>query len=162
MKGPVSGIQWLSTTAVLIWYSRTPNVSESTAGKPEGGLANTNRHVHFGEVLNHRHSTKDRRNSNSASARRPVEKLQQEADLRLRPRIAEANAEIASRPAALYRRAEVMNPYSREDPAKELPGSTSEERAQHARLRRRMQPNPGLTVSASRWRPDEKGGYRHE
>ncbi|PCD21449.1 hypothetical protein AU210_016411 [Fusarium oxysporum f. sp. radicis-cucumerinum] len=129
--------------------------------------------VRFKEVNNHRHFTKDSRNSNSASdSRQPDgrecrthrrdEKLQQEAELHLQTRIAEANAKIASRPAALHRRVEVMNPHSQDYHAEKFHHVSSEQQAQRDRLRERMRPKRRLTVGGWSGRPGETGTYRYE
>ncbi|TVY74508.1 hypothetical protein Focb16_v006067 [Fusarium oxysporum f. sp. cubense] len=160
------------TNRSLVNSSRGPKnarsiIVDERTRQPEQGC------VQFEEFYNHRHSMNHSRNSTSASdsrhpdnkerrARRPVEKLQQEADLRLRPRIAEANAKIASRPVALHRRVEVVKPYSQDYHAEKFHHVTSEQEAQRERLRERMQSKRRLTVGGWSGRPDETRTYRYE
>ncbi|KAJ9413100.1 hypothetical protein QL093DRAFT_2530225 [Fusarium oxysporum] len=119
--------------------------------------------VQFEGMDNRRHSMNHMCNSNSTSGsrhskneeyRRGEAERQQEAMLRVRTRIAEANAEIASRPVTPRRRAEVMNTYSKEYDAEEYTPMTFEQAAQQQRLRERMQGRSG-------W-PGEAGTYRHD
>ncbi|CCT66416.1 uncharacterized protein FFB20_07330 [Fusarium fujikuroi] len=146
------------------------------------------------EVVDNHHRSKHHRHSSSGSRhsdqeeerrqRRREEKRREEAELRLRTRIAEANAKIASRPvapapappkrSATYKRpsVEVVDSQAvladelrrlsfeeerREDKARRLARreEKKEEEAQRERLRERMQPKRRLTIGAGSRRPSE-------